>query len=334
MFWARGIAIKPILEYFWKYDQFEPEEGQIKQTLAHAIERLWGYCAAGSGYYTREIMLKKPLTVAPRKRRLAFFVHYEQQAFISDADLFYLKELRNVVSEIVFITNNELSEGECNKLFGLVTEIIQRKNIGFDFGAWRDGIGKAGWSKLETYDELVLANNSCYGPVFPFAEMFVAMAEKSCDFWSVTGFPLLRSSSRAEAKGLPGNDIPMHLQSYFMVFNKPVLDSREFRSFWESVEDELDILDVVANYETQLTGKLAAAGFKFDCYLPESFDLQKQNNSVEFNAIYNLPVEMLLLRSPLVKKKIATYAHDQVALVKYIVSDYGMFPSGLMFSES
>ncbi len=333
MFWARGAAIKPVLEYSWKYEQFEPEEGQISQTLPHAIERIWRYCATGRGYYTQEIFLKRPMLAAPRKRRLAFFVHYEPQAFVSDADLFYLQELRKVVSEVVVITNSRLPAEEQEKLKVYANEIIHRDNEGFDFGAWRDGIRRVGWSKLAFCDEIILANNSCYGPVFPFAEMFADMADKVCDFWSVTAFPLLKNSSRAEARLLPGNTIPMHLQSYFMVFGKPVLDSTEFRDFWARVEDKRDILEVVAEYETQLTGRMVAAGFKWGCYVPESLDLQVRNESIAFNAIYNQPVEMLLLRSPLLKKKVAIYAPDQTALLKHMVGCYGLFPADLMFAE-
>lgn len=333
MFWARGAAIKPMLEYSWKYDQFEPEEGQVSQTLPHAIERIWGYCATGRGYHAQEIFLKRPLSAAPHKRRLAFYVHYEPQALVSDADLFYLEELRKVVSEIIVITNNRLPAEEHEKLRAYANEIVQRTNVGFDFGAWRDGIRKVGWAKLACFDEIVLANNSCYGPVFPFAEMFADMAGQACDFWSVTAFPRLTNSSRAEARLLPGNTIPMHLQSYFMVFGKPVFDSPEFKDFWELVENKTDILEVVAEYETQLTESMVAAGFKWACYLRESLDLQARNGSIAFNAIYNQPVEMLLLRSPLIKKKVLMYAPDQTALLKHMVGCYGLFPANLMFPE-
>jgi lipopolysaccharide biosynthesis protein len=333
MFWARGVAIKPMLERVWRYEQFEPEKGQVKETLAHAVERVWDYCAAGCGYYSGEMLLKQPLSVAPRKSRLAFFVHYEVNEFVSEADLFYLQELRKIVSKIVVITNSQLSHDEYKKFSGLADEIVKRDNRGFDFGAWRDGIRKVGLVELLSYDEVILANNSCYGPIFPFDEMFSSMANRACDFWSVTGFPQLVDSSRAEAKRLPNNVIPGHLQSYFMVFNKSVVDSCAFREFWERVEDKNDILDVVASYETQLTAKLVEAGFKADCYLPESIYLQERGGADEFNAIYNLPLEMLLLRSPLVKKKVATYANDQIAPLKYAADSYGMFPVRLMFSE-
>jgi len=336
MFWARSAAIKPMLEHCWTYEQFEPEEGQLELTLPHAIERLWNYVATGVGYHTQEILLKlaSPQEVVPEKNRLVLFVHYEKQQFISDADLFYLKELKKIASDIIVISNNYLSFEQCKKLRCYAKDIIQRENIGFDFAAWRDGMKSIGWSHLASYDEVVLANNSCYGPVFPFAEMFSVMTEKSCDFWGITGFPALNNSLRAEAKSLPKNNIPMHLQSYFMVFNKCVLESREFRQFWEHVEDKTSILEVVALYETQLTEKLAAAGFQWDCYLPEGYIIQERNSkNPEFNTIYNQPVEMLMLRNPLLKKKIALYAKDQISLLQSMTADFGWFPSELMIAN-
>ena len=336
MFWARGAAIKPMLEHGWTYGQFEPEEGQLMLTLPHAVERLWRYIAAGAGYHTQEILLRlaSPPETVPEKRRLALFVHYEPQQFISDADLFYLQELKKIASDIIVISNNNLSFDQCQKLRRHVKDIIQRDNVGFDFAAWRDGIKKTGWSHLASYDEVILANNSCYGPMFPFTEMFSAMEDKPCDFWGVTSFPALNHSTRAEAKLLPKNAIPVHLQSYFMVFKKCVVDSNEFRQFWEHVEDKTSILEAVALYETQLSGKLMAAGFQWDCYLPESSIIQERNNSNSaFNAAYNQPVEMLLLRAPLIKKKVAVYAKDQIPLLKNMIANFGWFPSEFMFTN-
>ncbi len=336
MFWARGAAIKPLLTKTWDYEQFEREEGQIVLTLPHAVERLWPYIAADNDYVAQECLLRvnPSHAAAPDKSRLAIFVHYDPQEAVSDADLFYLRELKRITDDIIVLFNSYLSLKQRNKLKRYATGVIQRQNLGFDFGAWRDGLKKVGWDRVTSYDELILANNSCYGPVFPFEEMFSAMAARPGDFWSVSGFPALTKSSRAEAKLLPQRNIPAHLQSYFMVFTKAVLAAPEFQNFWGNVEDESDVLEVIARYETQLTGKLVAAGFQWGCYLPETYILQERNSAnVEFNAVYNLPIEMLLLRSPLVKKKVATYAREQVPLLKYLVAQFGHCPVDGIFPE-
>lgn len=50
MFWARRDAIAPLFDLGLQYDDFEPENGQIDGTLAHAIERSLLYIVEHTGY--------------------------------------------------------------------------------------------------------------------------------------------------------------------------------------------------------------------------------------------------------------------------------------------
>jgi lipopolysaccharide biosynthesis protein/LmbE family N-acetylglucosaminyl deacetylase/GT2 family glycosyltransferase len=52
MFWARVQAIKPILDLKLSNADFEAELGQTDGTMAHAVERLFSFIAAKSGYQT------------------------------------------------------------------------------------------------------------------------------------------------------------------------------------------------------------------------------------------------------------------------------------------
>ena len=53
MFWFRGKAIKPFVDMKLSNQDFEPEEGQANQTLAHAIERMFPYFASEMGMLTK-----------------------------------------------------------------------------------------------------------------------------------------------------------------------------------------------------------------------------------------------------------------------------------------
>jgi lipopolysaccharide biosynthesis protein len=333
MFWARTAAIRSILGRTWHYDQFEAEEGQVENTTAHCVERLWRYIASSAGYETREALLRDralKVAMAASYRRLTIFSHYDKRNVISDSDIFYVKSLKDAESDVVFVSNCELSSEQRASVTPYVESLLQRSNVGFDFSAWRDCIDTIGWTRLRAYDELVLANNSCYGPIFPLREMFAAMTDRCCDFWAITGFPSLRNSPRAEASLLPGRNIPLHLQSYFMAFRKSVLRSDAFARFWSQVEDQVDLIAVVAQYESQLTRILSEAGFRWDCYLPETFVMQERNTrDPEFNATYCQPAETILMRAPFVKKKAAMYAPDQIDKATKLIRRFGYYPGSL-----
>jgi lipopolysaccharide biosynthesis protein/glycosyltransferase involved in cell wall biosynthesis len=54
MFWFRPDALSPLIRLGLRTQDFEPEQGQIDGTLAHAIERFFGMVAAHGGYKIAE----------------------------------------------------------------------------------------------------------------------------------------------------------------------------------------------------------------------------------------------------------------------------------------
>ncbi|MEG1074474.1 MAG: rhamnan synthesis F family protein [Ruthenibacterium sp.] len=57
MFWFRADALRPLLDYHWKYEDFLPEPNhQINGTILHAIERIHPFVAQQSGYYPAIVM--------------------------------------------------------------------------------------------------------------------------------------------------------------------------------------------------------------------------------------------------------------------------------------
>jgi lipopolysaccharide biosynthesis protein len=56
MFWFRPTALKPLLDYPWKYENFPQEPISIDGTILHAIERLYSFVAQERGYYAAWLM--------------------------------------------------------------------------------------------------------------------------------------------------------------------------------------------------------------------------------------------------------------------------------------
>ena len=50
MFWARPAALKPILGLGLRIEDFPAESGQLEDTLAHVIERLFLFACEAGGY--------------------------------------------------------------------------------------------------------------------------------------------------------------------------------------------------------------------------------------------------------------------------------------------
>lgn len=52
IFWFRAEALRSLIEYDWKYEDFPQEPNKFDGTIIHAIERLYPYLAQQEGYYS------------------------------------------------------------------------------------------------------------------------------------------------------------------------------------------------------------------------------------------------------------------------------------------
>ena len=106
----------------------------------------------------------------------AIFAHYDKDCIIDDYVLFYLKELKNVADRIIFVSDCELDEEQISKLKGIVDYTLAQKHGEYDFGSYKRGIQLAMENGLyENTDNLILLNDSCYGPFGSLKNLFEEM---------------------------------------------------------------------------------------------------------------------------------------------------------------
>ena len=196
--------------------------------------------------------------------RVAVFAHYDNNNLIQDYVVYYLQELKKVSQKIVFVSDGDISDNELSKLSGIVDYCIAKKHGEYDFGSYKRGYLYAkenGW--LENCEELILCNDSCYGPLFDIEKYFDEMSARPVDFWGNTASP--EGFKREGDKKILG--IPLsHIQSYFIVFKPQVFKSDTFNNFINSIKKELDKDFIIINYEMGLTKLLEEQGFAWDVY--------------------------------------------------------------------
>ncbi|NQY28274.1 MAG: hypothetical protein HRT69_02265 [Flavobacteriaceae bacterium] len=187
-------------------------------------------------------------------KRLTLFSSFDPDNIIDDYVIYYLTELSKV-SDIIFSADCKYSEEQISKLNGLTKYNIHDRHGEYDFGSYKKAYLKADeLDILQDYDQIILANDSCYGPFYDLQKVFNKMDPKKVDFW-----------------GFSNNivDITPHLQSYFIVINKEAFLSSEFREFLLSVKKEEIRKQVVFKYEHGLTRILTKAGFTHTAFFTE-----------------------------------------------------------------
>ncbi len=252
----------------------------------------------------------------PRKR-LALYVFFEKKGVLHDYMEFYLKSLKEIAQDILVIANGRLSHESRDKLKNLDIDFLCRENKGFDFSAWRAGLEYKGWDTVRSYDELILCNCSCSGPIFPFSEMFSCMNERDCDFWGIN-----RQPDKLEKYFIPGDpksQMISHIQSYFYVFRNTAIISPAFSLWWSELKDSETYWQEVSHHEIQFTQYLEKYGLRSDTYM--NFD--KYNKlSPKGDANFHFADKQLIEdRNPLIKRKlIFTFSNISLNCIRFITN--------------
>lgn len=174
-------------------------------------------------------------------KRLAVFVHFDKDGIVDPYVEFYLQSLKMVVETIVFVTTSFLDDESRHKAKQYCYHVIERDNIGYDFMSYKRGLTVC---PLEEYDEVLICNDSVYGPFSPLDKLMEKMSMVECDYWGMT----------------ESFQFTHHLQSYFLLFKRKAFLSEAFVKFWNNVGVIESKADLIREYEIGLSVQLQQAG--------------------------------------------------------------------------
>ena len=266
---VKTAGINPLFHY--EYD------GYIQGRELSALELKKPVFDQRAGSFERTYEKAKP-----HHKRTVLLASFSYDGRIDDSLIYLLKGLKKIADNIVLIADSPIFEEELDKLDGLVSYARYKRHGAYDFGSYRDGLKylrENGYLDESVSEELVMMNDSCYGPVYPFEESFEKMAKEAWNFW-----------------GYVGNwSISFHICSFFYVFDRKVIDSMLLDEFMERVKGEVDRYTAIAEFETQLTKVLTSQNMVAKAYVSETEDSGINHRNI-----------LTLLRDyrlPLIKKK-------------------------------
>jgi hypothetical protein len=178
--------------------------------------------------------------------RVVVFCHFDARGRVRDHTRAYLDALRAEALDIVFVSNaGYLAAADMAWLRGRVARIIVRRNIGYDFAAWRDALQACALPAADT-SFLLIANDSVYGPLQPLGAVLQQIDFDQADVWSATDSWQHR----------------FHLQSFFLAVGPRALQHEAFAAFWRSVGNVRSKWWVVIRFEVGLTRAMLTAGLR------------------------------------------------------------------------
>ncbi|MDR0886982.1 MAG: rhamnan synthesis F family protein [Clostridiales Family XIII bacterium] len=264
-------------------------------------------------------------------KRACVFVFYDEDGIADQCIDYYLNALSSVTSRIVIVVNGYIDENARSMFLQYTEELIERDNMGYDVCAWREGLYYIGFEQLKEYDELILANDSVFGPIYPLEELFGEMSPRNLGFWGVTKYEKDEDFTKRCTYGY----IPEHIQSYFTVFSNALAGSIEFKEFWETLDDISELNDAIGSYEIVLTKHFSDMGYTFGVYADIEEDISDAKNSTIF-----MPLTLIKkYRSPFLKAKVfVTDQHfrgkdDEITNIPEFIMKSTEYDIGLIYAK-
>jgi hypothetical protein len=200
--------------------------------------------------------------------KIVLFMHFDGAGKIRPQLLDYMREFTANNYQIVFVTNaGKLLPEAAEALREICAGIIIRRNIGYDFGAWRDAVLHLGLPRPET-QEVIFANDSVFGPLAPLGDVLRRINYQKADIWGLTESWQVR----------------YHLQSFFMAFGHAALHAPAFAKFWRQVRPVPVKSYVVRTYEIGVTQAMVKGGLRCAAMWPYE-TLLKGVDTASFEAL-------------------------------------------------
>lgn len=179
---------------------------------------------------------------------LAIFAHFDPDGVVGPHVHRYLAQLSGAADRTVVVSTADLT-AQAQAELAPYGDVVVRENVGYDFYSWKTGLDHAGdWGG---YDRIVLGNDSVVGPLRPMAEILGERAPTDVDFWGMT----------------VSRELEPHVQSWFMVFERPAVRCGLLQGFWSGMQPVTDRYWVVRRYEVGLSRLLRTAGLRMGAYL-------------------------------------------------------------------
>ena len=202
-------------------------------------------------------------------KRLCIYLTYDKEKIVDRYIGYMLRELRTCADTLIVVCNEDKVIRGAEILEKYADEIYYRENIGFDAGGFKEALcGFIGWERVLRYEELILANDSFFGPFCPMKTVFGQMEAKNADFWGL--------AKHGEVKGGGRRGFSEYIQTYFLVVRKTMLHDNRFRMYWENLPFYQSFENVIFLHEERFTSYFADLGYTYDVLA----DIDANNSTV------------------------------------------------------
>lgn len=206
-------------------------------------------------------------------RRLLIYVVYDRRGDVEEYIPHALRALRAHSTTVFAVVNGLLTEEGRSRLDPVADRIMVRENRGFDIWGYKEALDEVG-EAIADYDEVILANDTWFGPIQPFGPVFERMDKRPLHFWGMTDHVRVEPHPFTQSGYLP-----YHLQSYWLAVRRDMFLSREWADYWRDLPEMNSYSDAVVKHEGVFTERFTDHGFVGEVAFP-TFTDKVENHAV------------------------------------------------------
>ena len=152
------------------------------------------------------------------------------------------KQLKSCGYNVLVVSNKSLSHLQLFELSPYASRVLERKNIGRDFGAYAHGLNYLAKTGIGV-EKLLLLNDSLFYPAG--FEKWIKIASRTSGFGGLT----------------VNNSFVKHVQSFFVFVDRSVLENELWLKFWKNLKPLSSRLKNIRRGEYELSQQMQLAGF-------------------------------------------------------------------------
>jgi len=238
--WARAIRVSR---------PFRGIGREFRVQLGMAVKYPLGWMRS-----TQQVVERWDAPDRPLGKDVVLFVHFDAEGRVIPATRDFIMSLEAAGLSVVFVTNSgRILDEDKAFLRAHCATILIRRNIGYDFGAWRDGLDTMQLPRPATR-AIYMVNDSVYGPFGDLSDVLAGVDFGQADLWGLTESWQHR----------------YHLQSFFLICGEGAIRSRAWRQFWRSVRPVPSKEWIIRHCEIGFTRALVRGGIRPAALYPQS----------------------------------------------------------------
>ena len=210
------------------------------------------------------------------RKNLCLFAGYDKNGLVDDYVLHSISSFSKFC-DVYYCADCEMKPESLDRLKPFVKKSFAHRHKKYDFGSWSELIKHIGWETIEKYENLILVNDSVYGPFYDIQKVVKNFSNSNYDFYGFTPNP---------------KRLTYHIQSYFFIFKHNIITDKIFQNFFDNIISVQNKVEIIKKYEKGLSYLLYKNGYKSDtfikkadCYYPNKIIKQTQTRSTKY-ALY------------------------------------------------